>query len=314
MVTHTNVNAKEFLKDYCRLEDVRQDLNAEAEAARDIMIDRYGEPAYIFAGLTVEDGAGANTFLVRAGRARDNEKYHIVVPANVDNIPCLSNALNTPNYIAVRHIYTYANPDAAVKTGLAYFRQRSDYYEIGLANTAHNEADGWVRLARATNTVGGWVYDMEFTAGNPDYPRSREAEICSYTIDFTFNGVPGNVLMDRHGIPGGPVGAPTGDLWRVPYDVLVCKVSIIVNAPGAANMDINLWQNGAIHANWTPGVDLVLPAGAAYETWYNPSGMAVAGAPVQYHKGDLIQVELAPLGGAPQDIAVLISGRETGTV
>jgi len=314
MVSRTNVNDPEWLNDHGRLNDYLQDLTAEEAAIRDTMVDIYGiTNAYIFSGLTVEDGAGADTFLVNAGRCRDYLKYHIVLAVNVDNIPCASNAGAVWNYIAVRHIWTYANPDAAVKSGIAYNRQRSDGYEIDVALAAHNEAAGWVRLARAQKVGGVWEYDMEFTEGVANYGRSRTAELDAWHIDFAFLGAPGaGVLMDRHTIVGGPPGAPTGDLWRVPFDFLVCRIEVDARVASAANMSVDPWQNGGIHPNWAPGADLVLLAGDLNDTWYDPEGVATLGA-MQYYKDDLIQVELAS-AGFPTDIVVLISGRKTGTV
>jgi len=313
MVDQTNANDPEFLNDWYRNNDVRQDLNTARTIGRNIMVDIYGiTNAYIFAGLTVEDGAGADTFLVNAGRCRDYLKYHIVLAVNVDNIPCVD-ATGAWNYIAIRHTWTYANPDAAVKSGIAYNRQRSDGYEINVAAVAHNEAAGWVRLARAQKIGGVWIYDMEFTAGVANYGRSRTAELESWTIDFAFPGIPGaGVLMDRHGIVGGPPGAPTGDIWRVPFDFLVCRVEVDARVAGAANMNVDPWQNGAPHANWGAGADLVLAIGAWNDIWYSPEGLATGGA-MQYYKDDLIQVELTSLG-FPTDIVVLISGRKTGNV
>jgi len=314
MVDRTNVNDASFLNDWYRNNDVLQDLTAEEAAIRDTMVDIYGiVNAYIFSGLTVEDGAGADTFLVNAGRCRDYLKYHIVLVANVDNIPCVDNT-GPWNYIAIRHIWTYGNPDAAVKSGIAYNRQRSDGYEINVAAVAHNEAAGWVRLARAQKTGGIWYYDMEFTAGIANYGRSRTAELESWAIDFAFVGVPGaGTLMNRHGIVGGPPGAPTGDLWRVPFDFLVCRVEVDVRVASVANTSVDLWQNGAPHANWGLGADLVLVAGDFDDIWYSPEGLATGGA-MQYYKDDLIQVELGCAGVFPTDIVVLISGRKTGNV
>jgi len=313
MVSRTNVNDPEWLNDHGRLNDYLQDLTTEETAIRDTMVDIYGiTNAYIFSGLTVEDGAGADTFLVNAGRCRDYLKYHIVLAANVDNIPCVDNTGNW-NYIAVRHIWTYANPDAAVKSGIAYNRQRSDDYEIQVANAAHNEAAGWVRLARARVVGAIWEYDMEFTEGVANYGRSRTAELESWSIDFSHFGLPGaGVLMDRHTIIGGPPGAPTGDLWRVPFDFLVCRVEVDARVAGGANMSVDPWQNGAAHPNWGAGADLILTAADLNAIWYSSEGIAGGGA-MQYYKDDLIQVELTS-AGFPTDIVVLISGRKTGNV
>lgn len=313
MVSRTNVNDPQFANDWYRNNDVLQDLTAEEAAIRDTMVDIYGiVNAYIFSGLVVEDGAGLNTFLVNAGRCRDYQKYHIVLPANVDNIPCLDNT-GVWNYIAIQHQWVFANPDAAVKSGIAYNRQRSDFYQIQVALAAHNEAAGWVRLARARKIGGVWEYDHEFTEGVANYGRSRTAELESWDIDFAFLGAPGAAtLMDRHTIVGGPPGAPTGDLWRVPFDFLVCRVEVDVRTPGAAIMNVDPWQNGMAHPGWGVGADLVLGAGAWNDIWYHPEGTAAIGV-MQYYKDDLIQVELTS-AGFPTDIVVLISGRKTGNV
>jgi len=308
MVSRTNVNDPEFPNDWYRNNDVRQDLTAEEAAIRDTMVDIYGiTNAYIFSGLTVEDGAGVDTFLVNAGRCRDYLKYHIVLAVNVDNIPCVDNT-GAWNYIAVRHIWAYANPDAAVKSGIAYNRQRSDDYEINVANAAHNEAAGWVRLARARVVGAIWEYDMEFTEGVANYGRSRTAELESWSIDFSYLGVLGGlVLMDRHSLVG-------LDIWRVPFDFLVCRVEVdarIADPLAATNVD--LMQNGVNHPNWAAGGVLILAATLLNAIWYSPEG-EVAGLPIQYHKNDLIQVQLTPAGAGPTDLAVLISGRKTGTV
>ena len=315
MVSRTNVNDAQFMNDWYRSNDVLQDLTAEEQAIRDTMVDIYGiVNAYIFSGLTVEDGAGADTFLVNLGRCRDYQKYHIVVPANVDNIPCVD-ATGAWNYIAVRHIWAYANPDAAVKSGIAYNRQRSDFYEIDVKLApAHVEANGWVRLARARKIGGIWYYDMEFTEGVANYGRSRTAELESWSIDFTYMGLPGaGVLMNRHDMVGGPPGAPTADIFEIPFDFLVCRVSIrAMTAPPAVGTDVILWQNGAMHGSWLVG-DLTLAAGAVQAIWYDPEGTSGAGI-MQYYKNDLIQVELSSAAVYPTDIIVLISGRKTGNV
>lgn len=314
MVSRTNVNDANWPDDWYRNNDVLQDLTAEEQAIRDVMVDIYGiTNAYIFAGLTVENGAGADTFLVNAGRARDYLKYHIVVPVNVDNIACFD-ATGLDNFIAIRHIWAYANPDAAVKSGVAYNRQRSDYYEINVAGAAHNEAAGWVRLARAWKVGGIWYYDMEFTTGVANYGRSRESELESWSIDFSYMGLPGaGLLLDRHAMVGGPPGAPTCDIWRVPFDFLICRVEIdAMTAPPVVGTDVVLWQNGVMHPNWVVG-DLTLAAAATNAIWYDPEGIATGG-PMQYYKDDRIHVELQSAGVFPTDIVVLISGHKTGTV
>jgi hypothetical protein len=313
MVSRTNVNDASFLDDWYRNNDVRQDLTAEEAAIRDVMVDIYGiTNAYIFDGLTVENGAGADTFLVNPGRCRDYLKYHIVLAAGVDNIPCLDNT-GAWNYIAIQHAWAYANPDAAVKTGIAYNRQRSDHYLINVKLApAHVEAAGWVRLARARKIGGVWEYDHEFTEGVANYGRSRTAELESWTIDFSYMGLPGaGILMNRHDMVGGPPAGPTADIFEVPFDLLVCRVSIrAMTAPPAAGTDVLLWQNGAQHGSWLAG-DLTLAAGDVNAVWYDPDGGAGAGI-MQYYKGDLIQVELSSAGIYPTDIVVIISGRKTG--
>ena len=308
MVSRTNVTDPEFLNDWYRNNDVRQDLTAEEAAIRDTMVDIYGiVNAYIFSGLTVENGAGVNTFLVNAGRCRDYLKYHIVLAANVDNIPCVD-ATGVWNYIAIRHIWTYANPDAAVKSGIAYNRQRSDGYEINVAVVAHNEAAGWVRLARARKVGGVWFYDHEFTEGIANYGRSRTAELESWTIDFSYLGAPGGiVLMDRHSLVG-------LDMWHVPFDFLVCRVEVDARiADALAVTDVDLMQNGVNHPSWGPG-SFTLIATSTNAIHYSSEGFSPTNLVVQYYKNDLIQVQLTPAGGGPTDLAVLISGRKTGNV
>jgi len=323
LVKHTNVNDAAFLGDgrsgdYYRNEDVRRDLNAGAEALRDTMIDMYGSPAYIFGGLRVVDGTALGTFAVQAGRCRDNGKYSIIVPALVDDIvPAALLPAGLTNYIAVRHVWAYANPDAACKTGIAYNRQRSDFYEIGVALTPYAEKDGWVRLAAATPVAGAWVYDMESISRNATAPteaRSLSADPGEWTIDFSYSGLPGNDLMDRHSIIGGPAAGPTGNIWRVPFDLLVCRVEVDARVAGGANTNINLWQGIGAHPNWFPG-ELVLLLGSTNAIWYDPEGIASGvAAAIQYYKDDLIQVELAPAGAPPTDLTVIISGRQTGNV
>ena len=315
MVSRTNVNDAQFLNDWYRNNDVLQDLTAEEAAIRDTMVDIYGiTNAFIFNGLSVEDGAGLDTFDISAGRARDYLKYHIVLPAAHLGEPCLDNT-GVWNYIGIQHQWAYANPDAAVKSGLGYNRQRSDFYTINVKLApAHVEAAGWVRLARARKIGGVWEFDHEYTEGVANYGRSRTAELESWTIDFSYMGLPGaGILLNRHDMVGGPPGAPTADIFEVPFDFLVCRVSIrVMTAPPAAGTDVLLWQNGAQHPNWLAG-DLTLAAGAADDVWYDPDGMAGGGV-MQYYKNDRIQVELSSAGVFPTDIVVLISGLKTSNV
>ena len=308
MVDQTNVNDASFLDDWYRNNDVRQDSNTAREIGRNIMVDIYGiTNAYVFSGLTVEDGAGVDTFLVNAGRCRDYLKYHIVLPANVDNIPCLDNT-GAWNYIAIQHAWAYANPDAAVKSGVAYNRQRSDFYLINVALAAHNEAAGWVRLARARKFGGVWEYDHEYTEGVANYGRSRTAELETWTIDFSYLGVLGApALMDRHSLIA-------LDVWRVPFDFLVCRVEVDARvADPLAATDIDLMQNGVNHPNWAAG-SFALAATLLNAIHYSPIGYSPANLVTQYYKDDLIQVQLVPAGAGPTDLAVLISGRKTGNV
>lgn len=307
MVDRTNVNDAEWPNDWYRNNDVLRDLNSEEQAIRDIMIDIYGAQAWIFSGLVVEDGATADTFKITAGRARDNNKYHILLGADHDNEPCFD-ATGLDNFIAIRHIWAYSEPDAAVKSGIAYNRVRSDHYEINVAAAAHAEAAGWVRLARAYKVGGVWCYDMEYGIGNPNYGRSREAELDAWTIDFAYWGVlAGAVLLDRHSLIA-------LDLWRVPFDFLVCRVEVDVRvADPAAATTFDLFQNGVIHPSWGAGVTLILPATDTNAIWYNDEGLTSTGE-VFYSKNDLIQVSATPLGAGPTDIALLISGRKLGGV
>ena len=328
MVDRSNVSDPAFVKYKCdvRQEDVRRDLNAEDQAIRDAVIDFFDGEPFIGTGLLVENGAGADTFKVTAGRARDCNGRHIVVPVAVDNIPCVDNT-GDYNYIAIRHVWTYENADAAVKTGLAYFRQRSEGYEINVAlvGDPRDETEGWVRLALARKIGAVWHYYMERYASAEDYPRSAtgaagtffgrtEALSLGQTTEyFSVLGAPmAGVLMDRHGIPGGPPGAPTGDIWPVPFDLLVCRVEVRARVAGAAFMNVDLWQNGAVHPNWPPGL-FPLPFGDLNAVWYNPEGITPGNVFMQYYKNDLIQVELTS-AGFPTDITVLISGIITGNI
>lgn len=320
MPPRTNMADAEALNDYRRNEDFARDLGAEDESIRDTILDIYDGRPVIGAGLLVVDGAAADTFLVTAGRARDCNGRHIVVPVNVDNIPCANNT-GAYNYIAIRHVWTYANPDAACKSGLAYNRQRSDGYEIQVTSiyypAAHSEAAGWVRIARAAKVAGVWWYDYENYGGM--YPRSgsvlegasfgtsRTGTAQEYTCDFSYLGAPpGATLMNRHTVAA-------VDFWRVPYDFRVLRVEVDARlADPAANTQINLFQNGVAHAAWPAGT-LILTALATNAVWYNPEGMTVA-ARVEYYKDDLIQVQLFPLGAGPTDITVVISGYCIGTI
>ena len=315
MVSRTNINAAEWPDDWYLNADVLRDLNSEEQAIRDVMIDIYGiTDAYIFAGLTVEDGATPDTFKINAGRCRDYLKYHIVIPNDIPGEPSVD-VTGAWNYIAVRHIWNYSLPRPPAKGGAAYNAVRSDGYEINVALVAHAEAAGWVRLARARKIGGVWEYDHLFAAGDPNYGRSREAEAGAWVIDFSYLGVPAApTLMNRHTIVGGPPGAPTGDLWPVPFDFLVCRVEARCRVVSAADLPIELWRNGTNHIAWPAGGgDLVLAIGALNAIWWDKSGEA-SGGPVQYYKGNLIQVNLAVGLAAPTDITVTISGLKTGAI
>lgn len=303
MVSRTNVNDANFPNDWILNNDYKRDLNSEEEAIRDAMTDIYGSSyAYIFAGLTVESSAG-DEFLVRAGRARDNLKKSIILPADVDHQACVD--ADGDNFVAVKHVYTYSAADAAVKTGIAYNRIRADSYLINVAAVAHDENAGWVRLARAYKSAGTWHFDHEQTSGIANYARSRGAQPDNWTIDFVYPSVAAApVLMNRHGLAA-------MNLWRVPFDFRVLRVEVDASLLGADGLDIDLFRNGFAHPNW---VTITLPAGDTNVVWYNPGGETNVGV-IDYAKNDLIQVQLTPVGLGPASNPVaLISGIRTGSV
>ena len=329
MVDRHNASDPTFAKfsaDYL-CEDVRRDLNAEDQAIRDTVLDFFDGEPFIAEGLLLANGTIVDTVKVLPGRARDYNGRHIVVPIAVDNIAVDNTGLW--NYIAIRHTWAYDDPDAAVKTGLAYNRVRSDWYEI-VAETVggpHAESEGWIRLGRARKVVV-WEYDYErYEAAGLNYPRTNSGgggipgtsaerlSMGSAAFMFTYFGSPvAGVLMNRHDITGGPPGLPTGDLHAIPFDFLVCRVDVRVNVAAALDTTIDLWQNGAVHANWVPG-ELTLAAADTTAGWFNPYGIGIANLPIQYYAGDLIQVELNSAGlPYPTDISVTISGINTGNV
>jgi len=303
-----NVNDPVFVRDEhdVRQGDYRMNNGTDEQDGRDVMVDLYAGQAYIFDGMRVMDGTMIG-FYVDAGRARDNAGRSIIIPVAVDNIPPAAPLVT--NYVAVRHRYARAGADQAVKTGLAYRRIISDDYELRVSVAPFDEGAGWVRLARVDWVAGAWVYNQEWTAiagvgaGLALPQRSRQNVLAYWSEMFAYNGLPmGPVFMDRHTLVG-------LDQWRCPYDLIIYRVEVDVGIAGANNMTVDLFQNGAAHPGWPPGM-LTLVALDTNALWYDPEGTAAAA--LQYYKDELIQIQLTPGAGAPTDIVVNLAGVQTG--
>ncbi|MEE9456757.1 MAG: hypothetical protein V3W11_06375 [bacterium] len=236
MVSRTNVNDAKFLKDWVKADDYRRDVNAAAEAARDVMLDIFGMPAIILSGLEVGDGTMPDTFLITAGRARDMKKYHVVVAADEDGVAVVD-AGGGYNYVAIRHIWSYESPDGAHDTGLGYNRLRADDYEISVADSLFDEAEGWVNLARAKKTAGVWAYDVQY----PYRSHEATADVArwAFTLPDVYDSTSAGttVSLYHHGL--------SEDVFPTPFDVRFHRLTVAAELPGAGDVMATLTVNGA---------------------------------------------------------------------
>ncbi|MGD8719135.1 MAG: hypothetical protein PVH29_09985 [Candidatus Zixiibacteriota bacterium] len=261
------------------------------------MVDLYGTDAVIFSGLAVSDGSKPDTFRITAGRARDNEKYHVVLPADLDNL-----SLDTTGdiyYIAIKHRYEESESGAPVKDTSAgtYDRIRADAYEVGIDTDNLWEIDGWVLLAKAMKGVQGWEYHYLETDGSGTRTRSRQAvrdvAFWTFTIDEVEAEKP--VFMNHHGV--------SSDVFPGPFDVVINRIAITANSSG--DQDVT--------ATATVGdgtLQVVLPDGdTGTVVAYDPIGQIVsADQKVQ------VTISKADTGDGPYDVAVVVSGYRTGEI
>jgi hypothetical protein len=163
MVERTNVNGAHFLEDWILNEDYRRDVNADELAIRDLSKDVYGGGPIIFEGLTLEPGSNPDTLKIKAGRARDGDHRHVVLPIDVDNF-----AENVEpdgyNYVAVKHELAYSGFRAAVKTGNGYQAVCADHYQIHVSTGPHLEGEGWINLGLAVGQGGTWTFAYDTTS------------------------------------------------------------------------------------------------------------------------------------------------------
>jgi hypothetical protein len=297
MVSRTNVNDPNFLWDWLYNEDYKRDVNADEEAIRDLMVDLYGTDAVIFSGLAVSDGSKPDTFRITAGRARDNEKYHVVLPADIDNLS--PDTTGDIYYIAIKHKYEESESGTPIKdtSAGAYDRVRADSYDIDIDTTAHEESAGWIRLVAATKGSQGWEYHYLKPDGSNTPTRSRQAvrdvAFWTFTIDEVEAEKP--VFMNHHGV--------SSDVFPGPFDVVINRIAITANSSGDKD----------VTATATVGdgtLQVVLPEGeTGTVVAYDPIGQIVsADQKVQ------VTISKADTGDGPYDVAVVVSGYRTGEI
>lgn len=299
MVSRTNVNDAAFPHDWILNNDYLRDSNANEEAIRDTMLDLFGTRAVIFSGLTIQNGTNPDTFMITTGRARDLNKFHVVVPAGgIDNIPALNTAGGW-NYIAISHAWSYAGARAAVKNAAAYNSVRADSYLQDVNPVIRNEAAGYILLGRAQKIAGVWYYEMW------EPYRSIQATLNSFEIDFTYLGCPGGAAVwgNRHDLVG-------LDLFPVSTALVITRGTVMARVVGTGNTDIELFANGA-NALGVGIAFVTLATGTLGPTTaYWPYGAL-------YARGDRIQTNIVPPIGplvAATDISVTFAGYRVGGV
>ena len=297
MVSRTNVNDPNFLWDWIYNADYKQDANADEEAVRDFMVDIYGTDAVIFSGLVVGDGSKPDTFRITAGRARDKDKYHVVLPTDLDNQD--STVDSDEYYVAIKHKYETSEPGTPAKdtTAAAYDRVRADGYQIGIDTTSYSEDDEWVLLAMATKGSAGWEYDILDESGNP--MRSRQAVRDAAFWTFTHIGTvtaDKPIFMEHHGV--------SANVFPGPFEVVINRISITAYAAGSEDVT-------ATAAVGDGTLQVTLPATqTSTEVAYDPLGQVVAA-------DEKIQVTISlppETVGGPTDVAVVLSGYRTGDI
>ncbi|MEE9456755.1 MAG: hypothetical protein V3W11_06365 [bacterium] len=299
MVSRTNVNDPNFLWDWIYNADYKRDANADEEANRDLMRDLYGTDAVIFSGLVVGDGSKPDTFRIAAGRARNQDKYHVVLPTDLDNQD--STADSDVYYVAIKHKYETSEPGTPAKdtTAAAYDRVRADGYEIGIDTTSYDEGVGWVLLAVATLGSAGWEYDNLDEYGIST--RSRQAVRDAVFWTFTKGGevtADKPIFMTHHGV--------SSNVFPGPFEVVINRISITAHTPSGGDVTVT-----ATAAVGDGTLQVTLPATQTdTEVAYDPLGQVVAA-------DEKVQVTISRadvVGAGPEDVAVVLSGYRTGEI
>jgi hypothetical protein len=253
MPDRTNVNDVLFPDDNIFNDDYAREVNASIEDHRNVKLDLFGTIAVIYDGLLITNGTNPNTFMVTAGRGADLDGYRVIVPVNVDNIANVD-AGGNPNYIAIRHIWSYSAARLPAKAGaVTYNSIRSDDYEINVSLVQQAEIGGWILLGYAYKSMGTWFYVMTV----PTY-RSRAISINAWEESFGYPGaVPvATVNMYHHGVQGAHVHSPNSIM------VYGMQVSA-VNAPVGDTINFQMTMNGGIPG---PAPNVSLAIGSNYNS------------------------------------------------
>jgi hypothetical protein len=291
VASRTNVNDRHFSDDLVYNEDYRRDANAAELGVREAVTNICGPGAVIFEGLTVENGTAPDTFKVNPGRARDKDKRHVVLTSGLDDIdPADSTAAN---YIAIRHKWSASNAANAVKTGRPYNRVRADGYELDISRARHDEAAGWVNLARAewNDEESGFDYHTDY----PDRSRAaiRDAVFWTFTYPGTLVHGSTDVYMYHHGV--------NKDVFAIPFDLVIHRVTFTAVSFGDV-ITFNLYP--------PPGLDgFEVPAETTGPlSFFDSPGFAA------YNANQKLQIVLTNDSGSdgPTDISVVVAGYRVG--
>ena len=261
MTEKTHVNDDEFLNDGIAAEDYRRDVNAADEDIRALARDLCGASGVIVEGGELANGSNPDTFkIIPLLRARDKDLRPIYLSSEEDNIAALDST-GSWNYVAAKHKWSYDTPRGAYDSSVDFYTVRYDDYEVSVALSRQDEANGYVVVGRAKYDpmFDAWEYDYSvrtkdlslYTAGNAIAISLKNLTADAWSplecedLSAVFSWVGRVVLLqfaDDQELYGGGGGIPD-DLHTIVVVTDEWQVFGVLKDTSAANRDISVRAN-----------------------------------------------------------------------